>query len=224
MAGVNLFDMLTSSAGQGAVSQLGKQFGLDEATTQQAVRALLPAISGGLKRNVAQPGGLQALVGVLQSGSHAKYLEQPEALTRPETVADGNAILGHLLGSKDVSRAVAAKASERAGVSPELMKQMLPVVAALAMGALSKQSKKPDVGNALAAALGGALGGQQPAQGGAAGGMIGALLGGLMGRRGQQAQQQQGQGGMLGMLGGLLDADGDGDPTDDILKMVMNRR
>ena len=30
--------------------------------------------------------------------------------------------------------------------------------------------------------------------------------------------------GAMGMLGGLLDADGDGNPMDDIFQMVMNRQ
>ncbi len=53
---------------------------------------------------------------------------------------DGNGILGHILGSKDVSRQVAAEASAKTGISDSVLKQMLPAVAALAMGALSKNA------------------------------------------------------------------------------------
>jgi hypothetical protein len=42
--------------------------------------------------------------------------------------------LGHILGSKDVSRQVAAQASTRTGISELVLKQMLPAVATLAMG------------------------------------------------------------------------------------------
>ncbi len=226
MAGLNLMDMLSSGAGQGALSQLGKQFGLDESATQSAVKALLPAISGGLKRNVSQEGGLEALMGALQNGNHSQYLEQPETLASPETVNDGNAILGHLFGSKDVSRQVAAKASERSGVSTDLMKQLLPMVASLAMGSLSKQSKDPnvpanlmgDLGSIASAALGGAAGGSQQS----GGGLLGGLLGGLMG--GGNKQQASSGGGAMGMIGNLLDADKDGSAVDDIFDMVMKRR
>ena len=216
MAGLNLFDMLNSGAGQGAVNQLGQQFGLDQAGTQQAMKALLPAISGGLKRNVSEPGGLEALMGALQSGGHDKYLDQPENLSSQNTITDGNAILGHLLGSKDTSRAVAAKAAERSGVSPDLMKQMLPVVASMAMGALSKQSKDQNVQQSLMGALG-AVGGNQQSGGG-----LGGLIGGLLG--GGKSKQQASGGGAMGMLGNLLDADGDGNAVDDIFDMVMKKR
>ena len=53
---------------------------------------------------------------------------------------DGNAILGHILGSRDVSRAVATNASSATGIGPDVLKKMLPVVATLAMGALAKQA------------------------------------------------------------------------------------
>jgi hypothetical protein len=43
----------------------------------------------------------------LAGGGHQRYVEDPSALTHQATVADGNAILGHILGSKDASRALA---------------------------------------------------------------------------------------------------------------------
>ena len=226
MAGTNLFDMLTSSAGQGAVQKIGQQFGMDEAQTQQALKALLPAISGGLKRNATQTGGLESLMNALQNGQHDAYLDDPDGLGQPETVADGNAILGHLLGSKEVSREVASKASARTGIPDTLLKQLLPVVATMAMGALSKQSKNPSIQQAIMGAIAGQVMGGA-AKGGALGGLLGGLLGGK--KREQAAAQaahsaQGGDQGMLGMLGGLLDADGDGNPMDDILEMVMKRR
>ncbi|MEM8636055.1 MAG: DUF937 domain-containing protein, partial [Pseudomonadota bacterium] len=141
MAGTNLFDMIAGAAGGGALKQVGEQFGLTESQTQGAVKALLPAISGGLKRNASDPQGLQALLGALDQGQHDEYIERPERLGDASTVEDGNAILGHLLGSKDMSRQVAAQASQRSGVDNGIMKQMLPLVAAMAMGSLSKQSK-----------------------------------------------------------------------------------
>ena len=213
MAGINLFDMLTQANNGAAVQQVGQQTGLQPDMAQAAIKALLPAIAGGLQRNVQQPGGLQSLLGALQSGQHEHYLDQPESLGRPESIADGNAILGHLLGSKDTSRAVAAQAAQKTGLSEQVLKSMLPMVASMAMASLSKQTKQPDMAGALA----GMLSGQQP-QPAAAG--LGGLLGGLLGGKKPQA----GGAGAMGMLGGLLDADGDGNAMDDIFQMVMNRR
>ncbi|MEM0985789.1 MAG: DUF937 domain-containing protein [Pseudomonadota bacterium] len=217
MAGLNLMDMLTGAAGQGAVSQVGQQFGLDERQASQAISALLPALSSGLKRNVSRPGGLEALLGALEGGKHEQYLDRPEILERSETVADGNAILGHLLGSKDVSRAAAARASQKTGISDGIMKQMLPLVASMAMGALSKQKRDPNVGGILSAALSGGAGQAQSGGGGLLGGILGSVMGG------RNKAQAAGGGGMAGMLGNLLDADKDGSAMDDIFDLLTKR-
>ena len=215
MPGMNLFDMLTQASGGAAVQQVSQKTGLSQDQTSMAIKALLPAIAAGLQRNAGQPGGLQSLLGALENGNHDRYLDKPETLAQPEAIMDGNAILGHLLGSKDTSRAVASQASQKTGIDSQLLKMILPMIATMAMGSLSKQTKEPNMLQALAGVLNG---GQPQAPSGGLGGLLGGLLGG--GQK-QAAQQPQGA---LGMLGGLLDADGDGSPMDDIFKMVMSRR
>jgi len=230
MAAANLFDMIAGAAGGSAMKQVSQQFGLSESQTQGALKALLPAISGGLKRNAAEPQGLEALLGALDKGNHDEYLDRPERLAEPSTVDDGNAILGHLLGSKEMSRQVASQASARTGVDTGILKKMLPVVAAMAMGSLSKQSKEPSVAEAMVGALmgggntgGGGMLGQLLGGGGqSGGGGLGALLGAALGG-GQQQQAAPQQKPDLGLLGGLLDADGDGNAMDDIFSMVLKR-
>jgi len=141
-------------------------------------------------------------------------------LSRQETVQDGNAILGHLFGSKDVSRAVAGHAAAQTGIDTGLLKKMLPLVASMAMGSLSKQTRQPSIQSQLAGlAMKQMMGGGQ--QSGGLAGLIGGILGGQ--RRAQaQAQQSHQQG--LGMIGKMLDADGNGSVMDDVLRMAMSRR
>ncbi|MDX1696748.1 MAG: DUF937 domain-containing protein, partial [Thiohalobacterales bacterium] len=57
-----------------------------------------------------------------------------------EAAREGNAILGHLLGSKDVSRRVASHAAGKTGMDEGLLKKMLPVIATMVMGSVSKQA------------------------------------------------------------------------------------
>ena len=57
-----------------------------------------------------------------------------------DTRQDGNRILGHIFGSKDVSRNVAAAAAQDTGVDAGLIKKALPLLATLAMGAMSKKT------------------------------------------------------------------------------------
>ncbi len=220
MSGMNLLEMIMQAQGGAAAQRAGSQLGLDAAQSQSAVAALLPAISSALKKNTSSPQGLAQLLQALQNGNHEQYLDNPDAMAQPETVTDGNAILGHLFGSKEVSRAVAGRASEQTGISTDLLKKMLPMVATMAMGGLSQQTRQPSVKSALAGlAIQKMLGGGQKASG--LGGLLGGLLGGQA-RQQQQVQQQHQQG--LGILGKMLDADGDGNVMDDVLNMAMNSR
>lgn len=148
-----LLDLILGAQGGGQLQQLAARFGVSETQARDAMAHLLPALSQGLKRSAGAPGGLDALLSALQSGGHQRYLDRPEELTRPETIDEGNNILGHILGSKDVSRRVAARAAEQTGMDTGVLKQMLPMVAALAMGALSKQNSA--AGGALSERLNG---------------------------------------------------------------------
>jgi hypothetical protein len=140
------------NAGDGAaVAELGRNFGLDQGQTAAAVGQLLPALAAGLSRNTAQPGGLEGLLGALAGGRHERYLDDPASMLDASTVQEGNGILGHVLGSKDVSRQVAAHASARTGIGADVLKQMLPMVAAMAMGALSRQTAGSRMGGPAAA-------------------------------------------------------------------------
>ena len=157
---MNLLDLVLKAQGGGTVSQLASQFGLNEDQATSAVQNLIPALAGGLQRNISG-GGLEDLLGALTKGQHQQYLDDPSTLTTEAARADGNGILGHILGSKDVSRQVASQAATRTGISESVLKQMLPAVASLAMGALSRQTAStPSAGlSGLAAAASGGGGG-----------------------------------------------------------------
>ena len=137
---MNLLEQILSAQNGGAVKQVSQQFGLDQNQATSAISALLPALAGGLGKNMSQQGGIESLLGALTKGNHSRYLEQPELLAQPGAVNDGNGILGHILGSKDASRAVATRAAQQTGIGSDVLKKMLPVVAAMAMGSMSKQA------------------------------------------------------------------------------------
>jgi len=220
MAVQNLIDMIMQAQGGKVAQTAGSQLGLNGKQSQQAIAALLPAISSALKNNTQSPQGLQSLLGALQSGKNAQFLDKPDLYNSPDIRNQGNAILGKLFGSKDVSRAVAGQAAKQSGIGADILKKMLPMVATMAMGSLTKQSQQPNMASQLA---GLALGGgqrQQSGGGGLLGGLLGAALGGNARRqRGYQQQQQQG----MGILGKMLDADGDGNMMDDVLGMAMKQ-
>jgi hypothetical protein len=153
---MNILDAIVNAQDGAAVRQLGSQVGLGPDQTTAALSALVPALAAGFQRNLQNQGGLESLLSALSSGNHGLYIDDPASLTEPSAVADGNGILGHLLGSKDVSREVASRAAAQTGLSADVLKRMLPLAATLMMGAFAKQS-----GNAspLAPGLGNAGGG-----------------------------------------------------------------
>lgn len=136
----SLFDILTQAQNGNGMQALAQQFGLSQQQAQSAVEALLPAFSQGLKRSTSDPYGLGAFMTAMASGQHAKYFEDAGRAFSPQGVDEGNGILGHLFGSKDLSRAVASQAAQASGVSQQILQQMLPVVASMMMGGLFKQT------------------------------------------------------------------------------------
>ncbi len=137
---MGILDTIMNAQGQGSqpTAALAQKFGLSEQQVGDALKQLMPALNEGMKRNTAQQGGLESLMGAISGGQHQKYLDQPELLAQDGAQQEGNGILGHLLGSKDVSRAVAQHASEKTGIDNSIMKQMLPMAATMLMGSLSK--------------------------------------------------------------------------------------
>lgn len=138
-----LYDML-SDAGKGRATELlARQFGLSQKQAAEAMEALMPAFSEGLKRNASDPYGAGAFLSALSTGQHAQYFEDMQRAFQPTGVEEGNGILGHLFGSKEVSRAVAKQAEAATGIGQEVLKQMLPVLASMIMGGIYKQSTEP---------------------------------------------------------------------------------
>ena len=134
---MNILDVIMNAQGGAAVRQAGAQVGLGEEETASALTALVPALAAGFQRNAQAPDGLSGLVAALAGGNHQQYIDDPAALAG--ATSDGNGVLAHVLGSKDASRAVAAQASSQTGISPDVLKQLLPIAASLMMGALARQ-------------------------------------------------------------------------------------
>lgn len=193
------------------VQEMAKNFNLDQNSAQSAIKHMLPALTRGVQQNVQKDGGLEGLLGALASGNHNQYLDKPELLGESTTIKDGNAILGHVLGSKDVSRNVAGHAAKETGLDFGLLKKMLPVLATVVMGSLSKQTQQKGV---LEQAMGSLLGG---GGGGLLGGGGGGLLGGLASALGGGQKKTNPA---ADVLGSFLDADKDGSAMDDILGMA----
>lgn len=194
--------ILDALGGAGGLAQIARELGIDQQTAATGAAALLPAVLGGFKKQAqAQPAGLDGLVGMLGGMGGGGLLD---AVLAPQStpVDQGNAVLGQIFGSPDVSRQVAGQASSATGISPELLKKLLPIVAMAAAGMMAKSAS---AGTAAA-----------PAQGGL-GGLLGQVMGSLTGG-GAAAPAAAGG---LGGLASMLDLNGDGNPLDDIMGMAQ---
>lgn len=185
-----LFDMLANAQNGQGLDLLARQFNLNRQQTELALEALLPAFSQGLKRTAADPYGIGAFMTALASGQHGQYFDQASRAFSQGGVQTGNDLLSQFFGSKDLSRAVAAQAAQATGIGQDVLKQMLPVIAAMIMGGMFKQST-----NQFQSSQAGGFGASNPLgeiieemmrQGGGLGGG----LGGATPR--QQPQQPQG--------------------------------
>jgi hypothetical protein len=189
---MNIVDMLSR---MGGLQSLSRELGVSESQAVSGAEALVPAILGGFKKQAAQqPNGVEGLGGLLSQLGGGGLLDDVVS-PQPTNVNKGNEVLGQIFGSKDVSRAVAQDAAAKSGLDPSVLKKMLPMVAMLVAGYMAKQRM---AGNAAA--------GQPASAGGGLGGMLGGMLGG------------GGAGG--GGLAGMIDMNNDGNPLDDILRMV----
>ena len=194
---MNITDIL---AQVGGLRSMSRELGVPEQQVQSGAEALLPAILGGFKKQAQeQPGGIEGidvLLNQMGGGGLMDNVLSPE----PTDVSQGNDVLGQIFGSKDVSRTVAQNAAGRTGLDPALLKKMLPMLAMLVAGFMSRGSR----GGGMPGSSGGGLGG------------LGGILGGMLGGGGGATAGGHRGGG----LGGLLDMDGDGNALDDILNMA----
>lgn len=190
-------------AQMGGLKSIARELGVSEAQAASGVEALAPALLGGFKKQAqAQPAGLAGLGSLLGSLGGGGLLDQVLA-PQPTDVSRGNDVLGQIFGSKEVSRTVAQSAATQSGLDSALLKKMLPMLAMALAGYLAKQQ-----GAGTAAAPAAPAGGV----GGGLGGLLGGVLSGLTGGGAPAARG--------GGLGALLDANGDGNALDDILRLA----
>jgi len=187
-------------AQMGGLQSMARELGVSEDQASSGAAALAPAILGGFKKQAqAQPAGIEGLGGLLAQLGGSGLLDNVLA-PQPTDIGRGNDVLGQIFGSKDVSRAVAQDAAAHSGLSPDLLKKMLPMLAMLVAGFMARQG-----------------GGTGMAQGAPAGGGLGDLLGGLFGG---QAAGAAAPGAAAPGLASMLDMNGDGNALDDIMRMA----
>jgi hypothetical protein len=184
-----LVEGILGQLGPAGMAQIAKSLGTDDATTGSAVAAALPAIIAGMANNASQPSGAEALSNALGDHSPSIFDALGPLLGGG---GDGAKILGHVLGGRQPN--VEQNIAQQSGLNINVIMKLLPILAPLVMGYLSKQKQD---------------------QGLDAGG-----LGGVLKQERQQVEQKQPG---LGGLAAILDGDGDGSIVDDILGKITGQ-
>ncbi|VTZ22354.1 conserved hypothetical protein [Methylocella tundrae] len=172
----NLYEILQNAQNGQAVDNLAKQFNISPEQADAAVKALMPEISSAFLKRSAEPAAFGSILGALGDTQHiAAFADAAAAQTR-ETTQKGVEVMGQLFGSAATSAEIAQHAASVAGLSPALLQQMLPVIASMVMGGLSKGLANQGLGGlfgqladaagqgGLATILGSLLGGAPAAQ------------------------------------------------------------
>ncbi|MEM7339089.1 MAG: DUF937 domain-containing protein [Actinomycetota bacterium] len=183
-----LLDGIMAQLGPGGVAQIAQTLGTDDSTASSAIAAALPAILGGMAKNTQSQSGATSLASALNDHDDSVFGQLGDLLGSGG--GDGAAILGHVLGQRQPY--VEQSVSKSSGISVDLIMKLLPILAPLVMGYLSKQ---------------------RSSQGLDAGG-----LGDVLNQ--ERRTQETAQPG-LGGLAAILDADGDGSALDDILGKLL---
>lgn len=190
---MSLSDELLAQLGDSGLQQIAGLLGTDTATARQVVEAASGTITGGMARNAADPDGAQALRSALdQHVDDDPFNSDVAALTR-----DGENILGHVLGAQGTEHA-AAGISQFAGISPDMIMKLLPLIAPMIMSLLAGRASNQSMD---AGAMADELDQEQSAMPGDLGDLLGGLLGGIFGDTGgtggqdvpQPPQEQQPQ-------------------------------
>lgn len=207
-------EILARQLDQPTVNRLGQQLGAPPQQTQAATAGIVQTLLGAMARNVEQdPGQAQRIERALDRDNHAALLDNLNAVLGASgsshaagifgngRALNGMGILQHILGNR--TGRVADQVSKSSGLSTAQVGQLMIMLAPIIMGALGKarqsQPQQGQGGGGIADILNSVLGG---------GGMFGGP---------QPAPQQAGT--SKRFLDAILDRNGDGNSSDELVQM-----
>lgn len=198
-----LDDILSSAQGGQLIGNLAERFGLTPEQVESAVKALAPALEMGVERATEEPSMFEKLLGALASPDYESAYDAPDAAHADDNLDRSRALLSDLFGSPAAAGQVVQVAARETGLRPDILSQLLPILASVLLGGLFKNVNGQGLGGILgqlinSGAIGSVLeqvlsGGRAapppqaptpaPTQqgGGPLGGIIGAILGSLLG-------------------------------------------
>ena len=134
---MSILDTVLSTGGGALVNQLATRFGINAEQATSAVSAMVPMIAGGMKEKIANndPG----ITGLLTSGTLTQFAGDSLALGSPAAAEAGNSLLSQLFTSGQ-STSIVSTIAEKVGIGSDTVTKLLPIVATLVGGFVSKSA------------------------------------------------------------------------------------
>ena len=163
-----ILDLLNSDLGKTIISGVSNQTNQPQNKTQDVLTMALPVLMAAMKRNASTPQGAEGILSAINGKHDGSILDNLGGLfgggVDQNVSADGEKILGHILGNKqqNVQNTLGAKAGMDAGSVAQILKVAAPIL----MGVIGKQSKQENVNSSsgIEGLLGGLLKGNSPQQ------------------------------------------------------------
>ena len=135
-------DLMNSATNIQAMGDMAKTFGISPQQTQAAVQSLMPAFASSLQQQASNPQNIGTLLASMMPAAMAPAApapppapEAPPAFSDP--FAYGNAVMAQLFGAPQNTSQIAQVAAQSAGLQPQLVQQMMPLVAGMVMNGLA---------------------------------------------------------------------------------------
>jgi len=135
-----LWEEFTRAQNGQTISNLARAFHLPRPKTKIAILSMLAALTRSFDEQTLSRATLSRLIELLGKNAYEQVLETPTLMGATSTQVIGNEALTALTGHGEGSR-IAAQAATDAEISPMIAEYLLPVVAALFMGALSAKTR-----------------------------------------------------------------------------------
>jgi hypothetical protein len=140
---INWFDLMRQAQGGAAMENFARQFGLSPEQTNAAMAALMPAFAMGFQRAAMNPMAMTQLFQAMSGGHFPAFWESAAQAFTPQARQEGSRLLDQLFGSDEVSRRVAQQAAAFSGVGADILQQMLPLLAGMMAGGLTRMATAP---------------------------------------------------------------------------------
>ncbi|MEO7234644.1 MAG: DUF937 domain-containing protein [Lapillicoccus sp.] len=175
------------------MDQVAAALGVDRGEAEQATRAAIPALLGGMHANAQDPAGAASLASALQQHDGSALGAPVDQID----TQDGQQIVQNVFGAQ-TNDVVARLGGATPGNGSSLVSKLLPILAPIVMAYLARK---------MQGGTAGATTGDSGVGGGVGGGGLGDILGSVLGGAGGAQTQPglpTGQGGMGDILGGVL--------------------